>query len=224
MARSIVLLVSLGWLVLQFTGSQAQIQPPPRPSNLGGPAPQTTASVNPSADQIERWYHDPRWAGIAGSGSLGLISLFLQWFYRWHDKRRAKAEAEFDEDIGAPLRECFAALRNLASATRSLANFSDDSEMQDALKKILHETAPSALSPYASAASFADRRLSISIFSAAGVELEDIVYDELDRIKQTKDQKIIGISARKIAAAIDSLIFKVSDNLRRCRTHFICSP
>ncbi|MDR6873563.1 hypothetical protein J2Y55_004590 [Bosea sp. BE125] len=198
--------------------------PPPRPAEFSNkvaaaPAP---ISIQPTLSSPESKEWDPRWIGIFISGGLGLGSLLLQLFHRWWDKRRAREEAEFDQEIGDPLRECFGSLRALNSACSALPNLSKPKEINEAITKILHEAAPHALTPYASAATNADRLLRVATFSPLGVNLEDTIYTEIDIVKNATDARVRSISQRKISDAINEVIFKSSEELRRARAKYKC--
>lgn len=154
---------------------------------------------------------------------MSAFSIILQLALRWWDKRRERDEAEFDQEIGDPLRECYGSLRALNSACSALPNLLNVKEAEEAIKKILQETAPQALTPYASAATNADRLLNRIIFSPYGVELEETFYTELDVIKNTTDQRVRGISQKKISTALTDVIFKSSHELRKERSHYRCT-
>lgn len=199
--------------------------PPPRPVELSNTAAMAPPAMQtpPSAASPDTKEWDPRWIGIFISGGLGLSSLLLQIFLRWWDKRRAKQEAEFDQEIGDPLRECFGDLRALNSACSALPNLSKPEEIEEAIKKILHETAPHALTPYASAATNADKLLGVETFSPFGLSVEDTVYNELASIKTATDARVRAIAQRKISVALNEVIFKSSQELRKARTKYRCA-
>jgi hypothetical protein len=187
-----VLLVMLPFDALSQSSQSKQI-PTAKPS---------TAKESPGP-VVEQWFQDPRWWAIAATGGLSILSLSLQWRYRITDRRDNEASEHFDGDIKDPIKESYKELRTLANLAAVTCETVDQTQRNEAIKKLRYESACTTLNLFSMVLREADRRLSLKgEFSDINAELEDVLYVSLGAMTKCDDSVERRVLLKKISDAV----------------------